>query len=1035
MLVRPAEIEHFLGCYADALEACDARIALFSLPDRRTFASRNIATLAREAARLARDRKEVYFHIHLHQLQEGALNNRGSIETAGAALGLFADIDARGPGRKKPPETLCHTVADAIGLAEHFNTLYHPLRVSLILASGYGCYPAILFKEPLILAEPEDRQLLESLGRRFHRALHGIASERGWPGAVDYCDLGKVLRLPGCVNWKDTANPKPVRLILQDDSARFNLADLDEWLPPVDPWRGIGQGDAKVEMAGINITLDPADEASPNLLNALAESHPLFTPTWNHQRTDLRDGSCSGYDLALAGIGVARGLTDQQIADVLVVSRRRFRGPKQERRGRALLQYLQRTISTARQGHQSSQEAEGAWAQFHEHIDSQNREDREAPSEDRPEKPPSETAEQAANNQANAESASNESDAQSETRPGGEHDSAGRDEPGGRGCHLPWEFLLAKIRASGSIELLYEHIDMIAALSDGEVAVAYQALKSALGSKLNFHHFNKAIKDARARRQWGHAEQQGVDLRPMIRTDDRLLDEIAVETVAALEAANQPPVVFKRGGALVLIHPDEDGRPVIMRATEPMMRGRLARVARFFKEVKDGVRRVSPPEDLTRDILACNEGQFPPLGVLTQLPILRHDGSLRLEPGYDPVTRAYYQPTPGFVLPPIAAAPGGTELIAAIDSLDEAIGQFPFESAADKANCIGLLLTPILRVTFRMKAPLALIDAPKWGTGKTLLGMVVYAVATGTEGTVCVAPATEEEWRKRMMSILDRGSAVVIIDNIDQTLRSPALSAVLTTSYWEDRILGRSEDVRLPNVSSWIATGNNIVLGAEMGRRAYRIRLDAQVANPAKRTGFKRTDQELLDWVREQRGTLVAALLTMIRAWWVDGRPKADVPAFGSFNTWAQTVGGILHHAGIEEFLGNLETVQQQADEESAQWDQFLCALAIIFGESDFTVGDIVERVLDAPTVLSSSFPDDIGHPDEHRNEGIGSLGRRIGKAFARKCGTRFGDLELRIERARPDSHTKVQRWRVGGDVAALRSERTRESAGFDNVT
>ena len=31
-----------------------------------------------------------------------------------------------------------------------------------------------------------------------------------------------------------------------------------------------------------------------------------------------------------------------------------------------------------------------------------------------------------------------------------------------------------------------------------------------------------------------------------------------------------------------------------------------------------------------------------------------------------------------------------------------------------------------------------------------------------------------------MMSILERGSAVVIIDNVDTTLRSPALSAVLT---------------------------------------------------------------------------------------------------------------------------------------------------------------------------------------------------------------------------------------------------------------
>jgi hypothetical protein len=582
---------------------------------------------------------------------------------------------------------------------------------------------------------------------------------------------------------------------------------------------------------------------------------------------------------------------------------------------------------------------------------------------------------------------------------------------------------LAKVRTTGDVKFVYENITFVAALSDAEVAVAYQSLKTALGSKLNYRHFDRAIKDTRARQQWNQSEHKGVDPRPIIRTDDRLLDEIAVDAIGALEAANQPPVVFRRGGALVLIHPDEDGRPVIMRATEPMMRGRLARVARFLKNTRDGLKRVSPPEDLTRDILASNEGQFPPLGVLTQVPILRPDGTVQLEPGYDTATRAYYLPNQGFRLAPIPTTPTRADAQAAVLGLDEVIGQFPFASPADKANCIALLLTPILKVAFRMKAPLALIDAPKWGTGKTLLGMAVYVVATGSEGTVCAAPAAEEEWRKRMMSILERGSAVVIIDNVEKTLRSPALSAVLTTAYWEDRVLGRSEDVRLPNVATWIATGNNVVLGAEMARRAYRIKLDARISNPARRTGFKRTDQELLDWAASNRGVLAAALMTMIRAWWVAGQPRADVPAFGSFNKWAQTLGGILAHASVNGFLSNLDAVQTEADEESQQWDQFLRSLVIAFRDREFTTAEVVETTLHTHSLLSQAFPDDIGHPDERAAypEGF-SLQRRLGKALARKCGTRFGELELRIERGEIDKHSKVQRWRVAGELDSLMS-------------
>ena len=185
-------------------------------------------------------------------------------------------------------------------------------------------------------------------------------------------------------------------------------------------------------------------------------------------------------------------------------------------------------------------------------------------------------------------------------------------------------------------------------------------------------------------------------------------------------------MVFRRAGALVFIHPDEDGRPVIMRSTEAMMRGRLARVARFIKEVKDTLKRVSPPEDLTRDVLASNDGRSLRWACLTQVPILRPDGTFRMESGYDPITRAYYLPTPGFQLASIPEKPTRDDAQAAVGVLREAIGQFPFESAADEANCLALLLTPILRITYKFKAPLALIDAPKWGTGKTLLGMLVY---------------------------------------------------------------------------------------------------------------------------------------------------------------------------------------------------------------------------------------------------------------------------------------------------------------------
>lgn len=80
-----------------------------------------------------------------------------------------------------------------------------------------------------------------------------------------------------------------------------------------------------------------------------------------------------------------------------------------------------------------------------------------------------------------------------------------------------------------------------------------------------------------------------------------------------------------------------------------------------------------------------------------------------------------------------------------------------------------------------------------------------------------------------------------------------------------------------------------------------------------------------------------------------------------------------------------------------------------------------MERAIHGRDLLIASFPDEIGHPEERGAEGT-SFQRRLGKALGRKCGTRFGELELRIERAELETHTKVQRWCVAGKLSELLS-------------
>ena len=301
---------------------------------------------------------------------------------------------------------------------------------------------------------------------------------------------------------------------------------------------------------------------------------------------------------------------------------------------------------------------------------------------------------------------------------------------------------------------------------------------------------------------------------------------------------------------------------------------------------------VFPSLSLMRDVLAMETWTFPPVAGLVETPIVRPDGSLLTLPGYDALTRLIYRPAPGVTFPPLAPEPTPDAIQRALALLDEAIGEFPYVDDASKANTLALLLTPILRNAIAGPVPLALVDAPQAGTGKSLLTRVLALIATGRSAAIMTAPAGDEEFRKKITATLLSGTTLILLDNVEGQLLAGSLAAVLTTDTWSDRILGQSLMVTLPQSVTWVATGNNLQLAGDLARRCYWIRLDAQTARPWQRTGFRHPD--LLGWVSAHRGALVTALLTLSQAWYHAGQPEAVTPTLGSFEAWTRTIGGIL---------------------------------------------------------------------------------------------------------------------------------------------
>ena len=348
------------------------------------------------------------------------------------------------------------------------------------------------------------------------------------------------------------------------------------------------------------------------------------------------------------------------------------------------------------------------------------------------------------------------------------------------------------------------------------------------------------------------------------------------------------------------------------------------------------------------------------------------------------------------------------------------IGEFPYADAASKANTWALLLTPILRPAIQGNTPLALIDKPQAGTGASLLAELVALLASGRPAAMMTAPNNDEEWRKKITAALSEGSTVITIDNVEGVLGSASLAAALTSSTWMDRILGQNRLVRLPQRATWLATGNNIRLGGDMPRRCYWIRLNAQTAQPWRRQNFKHPG--LVGWAAENRGRLLGALLTLARAWWADGCPPASVPALGSFEGWAHTVGGVLAHAGIAGFLGNLDQLYQRVDEDGTQWQAFFSAWHDALGAMEITVAELVKRLKAATQgetgqdagakALLEALPDYLadGLTDPRRG---GSLARQLGKALAKRADMVFDETGLRLVKILPPQRKSVARWRV----------------------
>ncbi len=506
-----------------------------------------------------------------------------------------------------------------------------------------------------------------------------------------------------------------------------------------------------------------------------------------------------------------------------------------------------------------------------------------------------------------------------------------------------------------------------------------------------------------------------INNKPKIQINHAKIEDIMDESLSALIGSNHPPIIFIMGGRLVRLRQDEFGKPIIENINDDILRYELERAAEYYQRKTEGDIPHAPPALVIKDILAMGQWQgIPILAGVVEAPIIKPTGNILDKPGYDPETMLFYQPSPQLDIPEIPSLPTMLNVEDAKVILREPLRDFPFSEKADLTNMLALLITPFIRPALNGPVPLALVSAPQPGSGKTLLGEICGLVATGHSPTMLQFSPSEEENRKKITSALLQGDSVIEYDNVKLKVDSGVLASALTGNEWGDRILGRSQNVRLAQRATWIMNGNNLQIGDELNRRSFPINLLPNESHPWLRQDF--SHDNLTQWVRENRGRLIWAILVLIRHWVISGKPRFTSIALGNFNDWAETVGGIIVNAGIPNFLENLDEMYETQGEEEWQWEYFLSHLNDEFGDKWFTTKEVSQLIADNQNLVYD-LPTEIVECWDEQQGNTSSQNRKIGRALRSIINRRFGTKGIFLENER-DKHKKVAIWRIScGDA------------------
>ena len=155
-----------------------------------------------------------------------------------------------------------------------------------------------------------------------------------------------------------------------------------------------------------------------------------------------------------------------------------------------------------------------------------------------------------------------------------------------------------------------------------------------------------------------------------------------------------------------------------------------------------------------------------------------------------------------------------------------------------------------------------------------------------------------EEQDKTLGGYAVAAPPIIAFDNVRGGISNQCLENALTTPIYGFRVLGVHEIMMLPFRSIVTFTGNNLSFVGDMIRRIIIGRLGPQTEHPDKLRPEDFRIPFIEQFVKENRGKIVSAILTIVRAYVLAGMPSQGL-RMGSFDRasggrWIELIGGAI---------------------------------------------------------------------------------------------------------------------------------------------